>query len=92
MVSRVKQGIFYVDDERVIKRKFKEEKHMANASGAGDALMAALIYGEANGLDIEETISYGLSAGIAAIRSETTINQNMSIDLLEEIIKENEER
>ena len=92
VVSRGKQGIVYVDDERVIKRKFKEEKHMANASGAGDALMAALIYGEANGLDIEETISYGLSAGIAAIRSETTINQNMSIDLLEEIIKENEER
>lgn len=88
VVSRGKEGVIYADKETVIKKKFKEEKQMINASGAGDALMSALIYGEVNGLDIDDTIDYGLAAGIAAIRSEKTINDNFSIDLLEEIIKE----
>lgn len=88
VVSRGKDGLIYVDGNQVIKRKFEEEKHMVNASGAGDALMSALIYGEVNGLSIDDTIDYGLAAGIAAIRSEKTINDNFSIDLLEQIIKE----
>ena len=91
MVSRGAKGVIYVDEEKVIKRKFKEEKHMVNASGAGDALMSALIYGQVNGLSIDDTIDYGLAAGIAAIRSEKTINDNFSVDLLEEIIKESKQ-
>lgn len=89
VVSLGSKGLIYVDKDQVIKKKFKEEKHMVNASGAGDALMAALIYGEVNNLDINDTIKYGLAAGIAATRSEKTINEKMSIDLLEDIIKEN---
>ncbi|MBQ6494262.1 MAG: winged helix-turn-helix transcriptional regulator [Erysipelotrichaceae bacterium] len=87
-VSMSEKGILYMDKDRKIRKKFKEEKKMVNASGAGDALMAAIIYGEVNGMDIEEVLDYGLAAGIAAIRSKDTINENMSIDLLREIIKE----
>ena len=61
---------------------------MANASGAGDALMAAILYGTVNELPIEDTIDYGLAAGIASIESEKTINDDMSIELLDRIIKE----
>ncbi len=89
VTSLGKDGILYMDQERKIHKKFKEEKKMVNASGAGDALMAALIYGQMTGSDIEETMIYGLAAGIAAIRSETTINEKMSINLLDQIIKEN---
>ena len=92
VVSRGKDGLIYADKDRVIKRKFRQEEHMVNASGAGDALMSALIYGEVNGLAIDDTIDYGLAAGIAAIRSEKTINDNFSVDLLEEIIKEKKEQ
>ena len=70
----------------------KEEKKMVNASGAGDALMAGFIYGEINNLDINQTIDYALAAGIAAIRSPSTINENMSISLLEDIIKEKKKK
>ena len=87
-VSLGKDGILYMDETQIIRKKFPEEKRMVNASGAGDALMAALIYGEVNGLAIEETIDLGLAAGIAAIRSSSTINENMSVNLLKEIIKE----
>ena len=62
---------------------------MVNASGAGDALMAAMIYGAVNELEIDQTIDYALAAGIAAVRSPKTINENLSIALLDEIIEEN---
>ncbi len=89
-VSLGKDGILYMDDEgKQIKRKLKPVENMVNASGAGDALMAAIIYGEVNNLDIDKTIDYGLAAGIGAITSESTINSDMSIDLLERIVKEN---
>ena len=88
IVSLSRDGILYMDKQRRIRRKFEEEKQMVNASGAGDALMGALIYGEVSGYEMDETIDFALAAGIAAIRSEGTINENMSVELLEEIIKE----
>ena len=87
-VSLGKEGILYMDKDTKIRRKFKEEKDVVNASGAGDALMGTIIYGELNRLPIEETIDLGLAAGIAAIRCQATINENMSLELLNKIIKE----
>ena len=85
-----KDGILYVDKQgNRIKKKLKPVKNMVNASGAGDALMAGIIYGELNNLDIHNTIDYGLAAGIAAITSKETVNENLSIDLLKKILKEN---
>ena len=81
------QGIMYQDQEQRIYRKFKKEK-MANASGAGDALSAAFVYGLVNDLDLERTIDLGLAAGIAAVRSDKAINENMSVELLDSIIEE----
>ncbi len=88
VVSLGAQGVLYADKDRKIRKKLPEEKHMVNASGAGDALMAAIIYGDVNGLDIEKTLDYGMAAGIAAIRSENTISNEMSVELLDRILKE----
>ncbi|MBQ6478768.1 MAG: winged helix-turn-helix transcriptional regulator [Erysipelotrichaceae bacterium] len=88
VVSLGSQGILYADQDRKIRKRLPEEKHMVNASGAGDALMAAIIYGDVNGLDIDKTLDYGLAAGIAAIRSNKTINSEMSVELLDKIIEE----
>ena len=91
LISMSKDGIFYMDEKTKKFASFKEEKHMVNASGAGDALMAAFLYGEVMGLPITETIDLGMAAGIAAIRCPSAINENMSIGLLQQIIKENKE-
>lgn len=89
-VSVGKDGILYMNGNgsKIIK-KFKPITKMINASGAGDAAMAAIIYGCINNLRIEETIDYGLAAGSLAIMSEKTINEKMSINELNKIIKEN---
>lgn len=88
MVSRGKDGILYMDKDYSIFKKLKEEKNAVNMSGAGDALMACYVYGVINEMNIEDTLDYAVAGGIAAIRSEYTINENMSVDLLENILKE----
>ena len=89
-VSLGKDGILYMDaDGNEVKKKLKPVKKMVNASGAGDACMAAIIYGIVNELSIEKTIDYALAAGIAAINSISTINPDLSISLLNKILKEN---
>lgn len=89
-VSLGKDGLLYMDSEgnKIIKKLMPITK-MVNASGAGDASMAAIIYGTVNDLDIDKTVDYALAAGIAAITSSKTINENMSISLLNKILKEN---
>ena len=89
-VSLGKNGILYMDcDGNKVKKKLKPETKMVNASGAGDAAMAAIIYGEVNDLKIEKTINYALAAGKAAVRAKQTINPDLSIDLLNRVLKEN---
>ena len=89
-VSLGKEGQLYVDNQgNKIKRKLKSVSKMVNASGAGDASMAAIIYGTINDFEIEKMLDYSLAAGITAILSPTTINSNMSVELLNKIIKEN---
>lgn len=88
VISLGKDGILYMDDNLCLKRQLKEEKKMVNASGAGDALMGGLLYGFTNGNELEKTLDYALAASIAAIRSKATINEDMSISLLEDILKE----
>lgn len=88
-VSLGKDGLLYMDKNTSIRKKLKPEKKMVNASGAGDALMAAIVHGAVNNIDVEKTVYLGLAAGIAAIRCIDTINPNMSISLLKKILKEN---
>lgn len=88
-VSLGKDGVLYMDNEgNKIKKKLKEIKHMENASGAGDAFMAAIIYGTISNLRIEKILDYGLAAGIAAIKSKKAINENVSINYLNKILRE----
>ena len=90
-VSLSEDGILYMDSEgRRIRRRLKPVKDMVNASGAGDAMLAALLYGEMNDMDINEELDYGLAAGIAAISCKETINPDMSIGLIKEILKTNQ--
>ena len=91
VVSMGSKGVLYKDREQTIRRSLAPEKDIVNASGAGDALMAAIIYAQVQKMDLYAGIDLGLAAGIAAIRSEKTINEQMSIELLDAILKEKRE-
>lgn len=89
-VSMAEKGCIYKDDNNHVQmRKFRPISKMVNASGAGDAMMAGLLYGYINSLDEEMTIDYALAAGTCTILDEHAINPNLSIKLLRKTIKEN---
>lgn len=88
-ISLGSKGLAYFNKKgECIKRKFKKVKDIKNASGAGDSFFAAIIYSYINNLDISDTIDKALAAGIASLKSNQAINPELSIKLLNEIIKE----
>ncbi len=88
-VSLGDKGCFYMDyTHRKCKRALKAMDIMVNATGGGDAFMAAIIHGYMYNYSIEQKLDFALAAGIAGIMANETINPAMSIELLENILKE----
>ncbi|KRQ86411.1 Pseudouridine kinase [Caloramator mitchellensis] len=80
-------GIYYGDESRL--NLFKTPKvEVKNATGAGDAFVAGLVFAYLNDFDIHSTAKFSTAASVLALLSEDTINQNMSIENINYIIKE----
>jgi pseudouridine kinase len=87
-VSLGKRGCYYADRSgESFFAAMKPVEKMANATGAGDAFMAGFVYGIVRGADARGSVKYALAAGIAAVMSEKTINENMSEALIKNIIE-----
>lgn len=89
-VSLGERGCYYADAEgRRLLRALHPVELMANANGAGDAFMAGLVYGYVNGLGPEDTLDFALGAGSLAVASELTINPEMSVERVRQLLREN---
>ena len=87
-VSLGKRGCYYADiSGESFFAALKPIDTMANATGAGDAFMAGLVSSIVRGMNMRCSVNYALAAGIAAIMSEKTINENMSDALIRNIIE-----
>ena len=62
--------------------------NIVNATGAGDAFMSGIMYGFMNDLDLEETAKFSVGASTLALSHKNTINPNLSVDLINQTIKE----
>lgn len=62
--------------------------NVVNATGAGDAFMAALLYGRFNELQMHQLLCFGIAASIIALSHEHTINPNLSINYINNVIEE----
>ena len=88
-VSRGKQGCLYADSlGNRLTACLKPLDNAVNATGAGDAFMAMVIYGCVYDLDKQLTLDYACRAGLAAIMSADTINKNISMELIRNIYEE----
>lgn len=83
----VKRVIITLGEEGVYYNDGKEEHHITspkikvvNATGAGDAFMAALAYCGYYNLEAEYSIKFSMAASILALSHEATINPNMSVE------------
>lgn len=88
-VSLGAEGCFYMDDQgKTLQRKLKPLDEMVNATGGGDAFMAAVIYATLQAFPLEKTIDFALGAGLAAISYHATINPYISVDMIEKLLEE----
>ena len=60
---------------------------MRNATGAGDAMMAALVWSFLSGQSLTESAASGTAAAAIAVESEETINPNMSAETVKDRLK-----
>ncbi len=61
---------------------------VVNATGAGDAFMAGVIFGALQGFSLRETALFATGASVCALMSEDTVNRDISADKINNIIKE----
>lgn len=88
-VSMGADGMLYKGREGTIYKKCRRPfDRMLNATGAGDASMAGIVYASREGMTAEETLLFAMGAGMVAISSPDTINKEMSVETIEDMIKE----
>ena len=87
-VSLGKDGMFYKGPEGAIWGVSRAFDGMVNATGAGDASLAGIIYATRHGYSAEDTLAFGMGAGMVAISSSDTISREMSPAAIENMVKE----
>lgn len=86
-ISLGEEGIFYHNGKDYGKIKSPKIK-VVNATGAGDAFVAALVYSHLNEFPIEYSGRFAMTTSILAISHENTINPNMSVENVNNKMKE----
>ena len=80
-------GVYYFDGE-IEKYINPPDIRVLNATGAGDAFMAALAYAYIHNLDIENTIKFAMTTSILTLENQYTINPNLSVENINNRMKE----
>ena len=80
-------GVFYHDGKlsRLIPNP---EVKVVNATGAGDAFLAALAFSDFSSYGIDESARFAMAAAILALSYEETINPNISKENVNKKMKE----
>lgn len=81
------EGVFY-NDGHIHKLIPNPQIKVVNATGAGDAFLAALAYCRFNNYDIDESARFSMTAAILALSYEETINPNISKENINKKMKE----
>ena len=90
-VSLGERGCYYADaEDSRFYRALRPVSEMKNATGAGDAFLAGLVYGFAQGYEPQRAVDCALAAGLLAVESDLTINPDMSAENLRLAILENQ--
>lgn len=85
-ISLGRHGVYYADAEGVTRwRRCKPMEQIANATGAGDSFLGAMLYAHVNAFDLEETLKCAMTVSMLTIQSDNTINPQMS----EQFMKDN---
>lgn len=86
-ISLGEEGIFYCNENECGRIKSPKIK-VINATGAGDSFVAALVYGRLKEFPAEYAGKFAMTASILALSHENTINPNMSVENVNNKMKE----
>ncbi|MHB8964164.1 MAG: carbohydrate kinase [Saccharofermentanales bacterium] len=81
------EGVFY-NDGLVHQRIPNPKVDVVNATGAGDAFIAALAFCNFNNYDMDKSARFAMAAAILALSCEETINPNISEENVTQKMKE----
>ncbi len=82
-ISLGRHGVYYADAQGNTRhRRCKPMEQIANATGAGDSFLGALLYCHINQLDLEETLQAAMAVSMLTIQSDYTIHPQMSETLM----------
>ena len=90
-ISLGADGLYAADREGHTARAACPKVQVANATGGGDAMAAALAAGIARGWPLEECARLAAGAGALACTAETTIHPGMSWENIEYILNKEEQ-
>lgn len=80
-------GAFYRDSKIVVNYK-PQKAEIKNATGAGDAFMAGIIYGTLNGYNPEKIVRFATGVSLAALSGNNTVNPNINLEYIQKITGE----
>lgn len=82
-----RNGVYYRDSQTSGSYK-PSEAVIKNATGAGDAFMAGIVYGSINDYNIEKTVRFASGVSLAALADEDTVNPKINFKYIEQIAGE----
>ena len=82
-----KEGVFYRDSQTYGNYK-PAEAEIKNATGAGDAFMAGLVYGSLKNYDTKKIVRFASGVSLAALAGENTVNSKINFKYIEHITGE----
>ena len=91
VVSMGQRGCYWADRSGArFYAALRPVSRMVDATGAGDAFMAGLLYAYLHRFIPEHAARWALAAGIIAVTSAGTVSPGMSAELVNKILEENE--
>ena len=90
VVSMGQRGCYWADRSGArFYAALRPVSRMVDATGAGDAFMAGLLYAYLHRFSPEHAARWALAAGIIAVTSAGTVSPGMSAELVNKILEEN---
>lgn len=81
------EGVYYRDSQ--IYGSYKPvEAEIKNATGAGDAFMAGLVFGSLKSYDTEKIVRFASGVSLAALSGEDTVNPKINFEYIQHITGE----
>lgn len=81
IITAGSKGVYFANDEGIYHAKATDPE-IVNSNGAGDAFMSGLLYGFLHEQSLKEACKSAYNASLIALQSESTINQELSVKLL----------